>query len=85
MVTEMDVNRTTLSQFVNQTYGVNFSRYINRLRLNEMQELLKMPESAGKRLDELARQVGFHDMKHYHRVRAQERNDSEPTSTPKPQ
>ncbi|MDR1003491.1 MAG: hypothetical protein LBL97_00565 [Prevotellaceae bacterium] len=77
MVSEMDVNRTTLSQFVNQTYGVNFSRYINRLRLEKMQELQSMPGNLRKRLDELVKQAGFHDVKHYHRVRAQERNDRE--------
>ncbi|MDR0894614.1 MAG: hypothetical protein LBN06_04855 [Prevotellaceae bacterium] len=83
LVGEMDVNRSTLSQFVNQTYGINFSRYINRLRLEELTHLRSQPDNAHRRLDELVQQAGFRDIKHYRRVRAQERDESEssiPTS-----
>lgn len=41
-------NRTYLSNFVNRTYKVNFSCYINRLRLSELRRLQNLPSNAGK-------------------------------------
>ena len=36
LVEDLDVNRTVLSAFINQTYGMNFNRYLNRFRLREL-------------------------------------------------
>ncbi|MDR0844536.1 MAG: hypothetical protein LBN71_04885 [Tannerella sp.] len=39
----MITNRTYLSDFINQEYDMNFSRYINLLRLEELERLRKDP------------------------------------------
>jgi AraC-like DNA-binding protein len=36
---DVGTNRTYLSRYINENYGMNFSTYINRLRLAEMKEL----------------------------------------------
>lgn len=61
-------NRTCLSNFVNRTYGINFSCYINRLRMQEFESLRRrsggtIPE------EELASQAGFENYQRYLRVR----------------
>ncbi|MCS3102171.1 hypothetical protein NXW38_25100 [Bacteroides ovatus] len=48
-------NRTYISRFINREYGMNFSRYINMLRLREMEALrndltLLPPSRRGTRL-----------------------------------
>jgi AraC-like DNA-binding protein len=74
VVKALDVNRSLVSRFVNQTYGVNFSRYVNRCRLQELHTLLHLPSNTGKKPEQLAADAGFSDVKHYHRVRAQEKD-----------
>jgi AraC-like DNA-binding protein len=74
VVKALDVNRSIVSRFVNRTYGVNFSRYVNRRRLQELHTLLRLPGNAGKKPEQLAADAGFSDIKHYHRVRAQEQD-----------
>lgn len=61
-------NRTYISNFINETYGVNFNRYLNRLRLKEMERLLKQSSNAGKTTADLIRKAGFTDSRHYHRA-----------------
>ena len=43
LVEDLDVNRTVLSAFINQTYGMNFNRYLNRFRLRELDRLRSHP------------------------------------------
>ncbi len=64
----LKVNRTVLSNFVNQTYGFNFNRYINHLRLKEVERLQKMPSNVNIELSKLIVMAGFSDIRHYQRA-----------------
>lgn len=68
-------NRTYISNFINETYGVNFNRYLNRLRLKEMERLLKQSSNAGKSPADLIRKAGFTDSRHYHRALTAEKEN----------
>ena len=48
MAEAMGVNRTVMSNFVNQTYGVNFRRYLNQCRIREYQTLIVHPSNEQK-------------------------------------
>ena len=74
LVEDMDVNRTALSAFINRTYGVNFNRYLNRLRLKELARLRSQPENQGKSISSLIDKVGFKDFRNYSRAVAAERD-----------
>lgn len=64
----LHTNRTILSGFVNQTYGVNFNRYLNRLRLEEFNRLRELPGGEGKPMDELIVKAGFGARRNYLRT-----------------
>ncbi|MDR1003489.1 MAG: hypothetical protein LBL97_00555 [Prevotellaceae bacterium] len=72
LVDALDVNRSVVSQFINRTYRVNFSRYVNRWRLKELNRLCKNSAGADVRLEKLVMAAGFTDIKHYRRVKLQE-------------
>ena len=57
LVEDLDVNRTVLSAFINQTYGMNFNRYLNRFRLRELDRLRLRPANQGKSVSSLIGQV----------------------------
>ena len=73
LVEDLDVNRTTLSAFINRTYGVNFNRYLNRRRLKELEQLRLQPANQGKSISSLIDKVGFKDFRNYTRAAAAER------------
>ncbi len=73
----LDINRTTLSAFINRTYGVNFNRYLNRLRLKELEKLRSQPDGQGKSISSLLDKAGFKDFRNYSRAAAAEREDAE--------
>ncbi|REC74686.1 hypothetical protein [Chryseobacterium rhizosphaerae] len=52
-------NRTYLSSFINTTYGLNFSMYINKFRLEEFYYLKGLPENKDMDIDELVYLSGF--------------------------
>lgn len=70
-----DTNRTYISNFVNRTYGINFNRYLNRLRLNELDRLTKMHSNKDQNLRHLITKAGFTDYKHYMRALQTEKDD----------
>lgn len=76
LVEDLDVNRTSLSAFVNRTYGVNFNRYLNRLRLEELERLRLLPENQGKSISSLISKAGFKDFRNYSRAVAAERENA---------
>ncbi|MFR1292098.1 MAG: hypothetical protein ACLSB7_07785 [Parabacteroides distasonis] len=49
LVEDLDVNRTVLSAFINQTYGMNFNRYLNRFRLRELDRLARIRQPRQER------------------------------------
>ena len=53
LVEDLDVNRTVLSAFINQTYSMNFNRYLNRFRLRELDRLRSHPANQGKSVSSL--------------------------------
>lgn len=73
LVDDLDVNRTTLSDFVNRTYKMNFSRYLNRMRLEELRKLCSLPANEGKSMRSLINKVGFKDYRNYSRAATAER------------
>lgn len=75
LVEDLDVNRTSLSAFVNQTYGMNFSRYLNRLRLKELERLRSLPVNEGRSVSSLLGKVGFKDFRNYSRAIVIEREN----------
>lgn len=77
LVEALDINRTTLSAFINRTYGANFNRYLNRLRLKELEKLRSQPDGQGKSISSLLDKAGFKDFRNYSRAAAAEREDAE--------
>jgi AraC-like DNA-binding protein len=65
---EMDVNRTAVSAFINKTYGVNFNRFINQWRVDELKRLLALPGNEKESAASLYRQAGFGELKQYYRT-----------------
>lgn len=76
LVSPLDTNRTTLSNFINKTYGVNFNRYINRLRLAELDRLMSLSSNAGKTVDDLLYKAGFATKRNYMRAKEAEQNNN---------
>lgn len=71
----MDTNRTYISNFLNNTYGINFNRYINRRRLRELERLRKLPSNIGKAPHDLFDKAGFSTYKQYKRTKDTEEGD----------
>lgn len=68
LIHPLQTNRTAISNFVNTTYGINFNRYINDLRLKEVKRLQKMPSNINIELSKLVTIAGFADIRHYRRA-----------------
>lgn len=65
----VQTNRCTLSRFINRQYGMNFSQYINWLRLQELETLRNDPACARLSDEELACMSGFSNFRSYVRVK----------------
>ncbi len=61
-------NRSILSKYINQTYGMNFNRYINRLRLEEVKRLHELPNYSKLNIAKLASLAGFANLRNYTRA-----------------
>jgi len=72
MCLELGTNRTYLSTFINQEYGMNFSRYINRLRLEELEHMRKDPKLDRLKAMELIQHAGFSSYRSYLRTKKSE-------------
>jgi AraC-like DNA-binding protein len=70
VVKELDVNRTLVSGFINRTYHVNFTRFVNRWRLDEITQ--RLGDNAQIPTEPVVQAVGFTDLKHYRRAKQQE-------------
>lgn len=64
----LNTNRTMLSNFVNNTYGMNFNQYINYRRLKEFDELQTLVENADEPVNALIRKAGFATRQNYIRA-----------------
>jgi AraC-like DNA-binding protein len=67
LVLALSTNRSYLSSFINTEYGMNFSTYINSLRIREFANLKSLPENEGVTIQELAEKAGFGSYRSYHR------------------
>ena len=72
MCSDLNTNRTSLSNLINCTYGVNFCRFINRYRLIEYKQIKSKPENKNLSEEDLANKAGFSDFRGYLRVRFRE-------------
>lgn len=68
LIEPLKANRTVLSNFVNQTYGMNFNQYINHLRLTELRRLMQLPSNTEKKLSEVLPKAGFSNTRNYNRA-----------------
>lgn len=68
----LNTNRNSLSSFINREYGMNFSRLINRLRLQELERLRLAPRHSDKGNMELVLRAGFGSYRNYLRVKKEE-------------
>ncbi|WP_418976966.1 helix-turn-helix domain-containing protein [Alistipes finegoldii] len=68
MAEAMGVNRTVMSNFINQTYGMNFNRYLNRWRIEEYQILMALPSNERKNPYQVMVMSGFKDSRHFQRA-----------------
>lgn len=66
---DLGKNRTYLSGFINKTYGMNFSRYINRYRLKELDRLRSLPEYKQHSNMDLVLMAGFSCYRSYLRAK----------------
>jgi AraC-like DNA-binding protein len=65
MLHDLCTNRTYLSNFINQEYGVNFKTLINDYRLNELKTLRMDAANRGKSTLELLKAAGFSSYRSY--------------------
>lgn len=68
MAEAMGVNRTVMSNFVNQTYGMNFKRYLNQCRIREYQIQMEDPSNKRKNPYQVMAMAGFKDFRHFQRA-----------------
>lgn len=57
------INRTYLSNYINNIYGSNFNLWINHLRIEEAK--LLMGQTPKRNLSEIAERIGFTDLAHF--------------------
>ncbi len=69
LAAEAGLSPSYLSRSFKQRFGLSFSEYLNRLRLDEARRLLR---SSRKNVGEIAREVGFNDSNYFSRVFKQE-------------
>jgi AraC-like DNA-binding protein len=68
----LHTNRSYLSSLINSEYGMNFSRYINQWRLEELNRLRLDPKKANALGVEMVLEAGFSSYRSYLRVKADE-------------
>lgn len=61
-------NASVLSKVINKTYGLNFSDYVNRYRVNEVIRLLEQPEYKNFTLLAVAYDAGFNSKSTFNRA-----------------
>ena len=68
----LNTNRGYVSAFINKEYGMNFSRFINRCRLDELDRLRQLPQSKSSTNIDLVLSAGFSGYRSYLRVKKEE-------------
>jgi AraC-like DNA-binding protein len=65
-------NDKYVSSYINRTYGMNFCRFINRCRLNELDRLRKAPQMKNRSNMDLILMAGFSSYRSYLRAKKEE-------------
>lgn len=68
----LNTNRTYISSFIKKEYGMNFCRFINRCRLQELDRLRLQHSNAKKTNIDLVLMAGFSNYRSYLRVKKEE-------------
>lgn len=66
---KLGTNRTYLSALINDTYGMNFSRYINTLRFKELEKITNDPSCDKLPLNKRIVAAGFGSYRNYKRFK----------------
>ncbi len=61
-------NRSYLSKFINEIYGMSFSQYINNWRVHEVKQLSSLDENSSESIEEISRMAGFGSVRSYWRA-----------------
>jgi AraC-like DNA-binding protein len=64
----LGTNRTYLSNYINKKYSVNFSRYVNRFRVDEAKNLMSSPDNRIYSLEVIGEKCGFGSYNNFIRV-----------------
>ena len=72
VASELNTNRTYMSAFINREYGMNFSRFINRCRLDELDRLHQLPRAKSSTNMDLVLTAGFSSYRSYVRAKNEE-------------
>lgn len=65
---ELATNRTYISNFINKTYGMNFSLFVNQYRIEEAKKILRSEEGGKFSLDSIGERCGFGSLNNFIRV-----------------
>jgi len=76
LVDTFNACKNVISSFVNTTYGMSFSWYVNYWRLKEMNKLMALKSNKGKNLKDLALKAGFGSYRSYLRTKDYFKNKS---------
>jgi YesN/AraC family two-component response regulator len=68
LVDMLHVNRTYISSFINREYGLNFSGFINKYRIEEYNALKENPAYSKISKLELAEMAGFNSYRSFQRT-----------------
>lgn len=61
-------NRSYLSKFINEIYGMSFSQYTNNWRVHEVKVLSSLDENSTVSIEEISRMAGFGSVRSYWRA-----------------
>ena len=73
LMRDLCTNRSYLSGFINKTYSMSFSRYINTCRLRELKHMKNNPKLSVYDEETLIMKAGFRSMRGYLRFTKQEK------------
>lgn len=63
-----NTNRSYVSKFINEVYGITFNQYINNWRINEAKMLSSLEENQSKSIEEISGMAGFGSVRSYWRA-----------------
>jgi len=76
LVDTFNACKSVISSYVNTTYGMSFSWYVNWWRLKEMDKLMALKSNKGKDVKDLALKAGFGSYRSYMRAKAYFQNQN---------